>query len=105
MFYGAARVAEFEENDPEAEDKPLIGPPDLAVEVVSPTDRMVDVNRKVRLDLEDGVRMVWVVEPEEKSVTIYTPHSKQFTRLTIEDTLTGSDILPNFEAPLRQIFE
>ncbi|GIK66170.1 MAG: hypothetical protein BroJett018_39640 [Chloroflexota bacterium] len=105
MFYRADRVAQFEDNDPDAEDKPLIGPPDLAVEIVSPTDRMIDVTRKVRLYLEDGVQLVWVVEPDEKSVSIFTPNTKQFTRLTIEDTLSGGDILPNFALPLEQLFE
>lgn len=105
MFVTAEHIAQLAANDPEWRKKPLVGAPLLAVEVVSPTDPMTQVNRKVRLYLEDGVRMVWVVEPEEKSVTIYTPHSKQFTRLTLEDTLMGGDILPNFALPLGQLFE
>lgn len=82
----------------------LIGPPDLAIEIVSPTDRISHVNRKIRLYLEDGVQVVWLVEPEEQTITIYTPATKQFTRLTLEDTLTGGDLLPNFALSLSQLF-
>lgn len=105
MFYSADRMAAMEENDPNINAKPLIGPPVLAVEVVSPTDRMSDVTRKIQRYLTDGVQLIWVIEPEDKIVTIHTPHSKQLTRLTSEDTLTGGDLLPNFELPLNQLFE
>ncbi len=105
MFVTTEHITQLAANDPDWRQKPLVGAPILAVEVVSPTDLMTHVNRKVRLYLEDGVQLVWVVEPDEKSVTIYTPNTKQFTRLTIEDTLSGGDILPNFALPLEQLFE
>lgn len=105
LFITSSHLREIMNRDPDWGNKPLIGPPDLVVEVVSPTDLMTHVNRKVRLYLEDGVQLVWVVEPDEKSVSIFTPNTKQFTRLTIEDTLSGGDILPNFALPLEQLFE
>ena len=45
--------------------------PDLAVEVLSPTDNPVDAQQKVRDYLEGGTRLVWVIAPQAKSVTVY----------------------------------
>jgi Uma2 family endonuclease len=79
--------------------------PDLAVEVISPTDRMTKVTKKVDLYLRDGVRLVWLIDPEIPQVTVYRSDSNQQTRLGIEDTLSGEDVLPGFELPLSNLFE
>jgi Uma2 family endonuclease len=78
-------------------------PPDLAVEVVSPTDSYKDVAKKVRTYLKNGTRMVWVFEPETETVTVHTPDG-QYT-LDIDGTLDGGDVLPGFKLPLRSIFK
>ena len=68
------------------------GPPDLAVEVLSPDDRMVDVLDKVRDYLEAGVRQVWIVAPRSNTVAVY--RSLQDVRvLTEADDLVGEDPL------------
>jgi len=76
--------------------------PDLAVEVVSPTDSYKDVAKKVRTYLQNGTRMVWVFEPETETVTVHTPDG-QYT-LDIDGTLDGGDVLPGFKLPLKKIF-
>ena len=47
------------------------GPPDLAVEVLSPDDRMANILRKVAEYLEAGTPRVWVVDPDAETVTVY----------------------------------
>lgn len=77
--------------------------PDLVVEVVSPSDRVTEVNDKVTTYLEAGVNLVWVVEPVRQRVTVYTPDRR--ARLLIGgDHLDGGDVLPGFSLPLVDIF-
>jgi Uma2 family endonuclease len=104
MFVQAERMAQLAAADPDWEAKPLTIVPDLAVGIVSPTDRLSDVSKKIAGYLVDGVRLVWLVEPETQTVTIYTPGSKQLTRLSSEDTLTGADLIPGFEMPVAKLF-
>lgn len=71
----------------------LHGAPDLAVEVLSPSDNPVDVQRKVRDYLDAGGRLVWVVAPEARTVTVYRADgSARLLRET--DHLDGEDVLP-----------
>src|SRR5919197_537753 len=50
--------------------------PDLIVEVVSPSDHFSRVQTKVREYLQRGVRMIWVVDPEDRGVTVYRSHQQ-----------------------------
>jgi Uma2 family endonuclease len=78
-------------------------PPDLAVEVLSPTDRLRDARNKAERYLANGVRLVWLVMPEARTVEVYTPDT-DVTALTADDTLTGGAVLPGFSAPVRDLF-
>jgi Uma2 family endonuclease len=49
------------------------GPPVLAVEILSPSDKQEDIDEKIALYLESGVKVVWVVNPSFKTVTVYRP--------------------------------
>jgi Uma2 family endonuclease len=77
--------------------------PDLVVEVISPSDRWSEVNRKVELYLVAGVRLVWLVDPDEKTVTVRTSDRLDFVK-TLDDELDGGVVLPNFQLPVRKIF-
>jgi Uma2 family endonuclease len=77
--------------------------PDLAVEVLSPSDRLADALEKVRMYLDAGVRLVWLVDPDVRSVTAYRPGAAPVT-LHAGDTLDGGDVLPEFRLPLTSIF-
>ncbi len=79
-------------------------PPDLAVEIVSPTDRHYDVTEKAFAYLKAGTRLVWVIEPVAKTVMVYRSET-DFTLLTCEDTLTGEDVVEGFTCPVAQLFE
>jgi len=77
--------------------------PDLAVEVLSPSDRMTDALGKVGMYLDAGVRLVWLVDPSINTVTIYRPGAAPAT-LGEGDTLDGGEVLPDFRLPLAEIF-
>ena len=66
--------------------------PDLAVEVVSPTDIQYRVIEKAFVYLDAGTRLVWIVEPVGKTVTVYRSKTDIKT-LTSEDTLSGEDVV------------
>jgi Uma2 family endonuclease len=79
-------------------------PPDLAVEVVSPSNTVSEMSQKVRDYLDAGSAMVWVVEPLRRQVTVYTPDN--VARIHRDgDTLSGGDVLPGFELDVTYIFD
>jgi Uma2 family endonuclease len=79
------------------------GPPDLAVEVLSPSDRASEVLAKVYDWLASGCQAVWVVDPEKHSTTVYRgPQSFQVFSRT--DILSDDAILPGLQIPLAEIF-
>jgi Uma2 family endonuclease len=79
------------------------GAPDLVVEVVSPNDRYTDVEEKTTDWLEAGARMVLVVNPRKRNVTVYRSLS-EIVILTAEDTLSGLDVVPGWEVRVGDIF-
>ncbi len=81
-----------------------VGAPDLAIEVVSPSDTATQLDRKVDQYLKAGAHTVWVVHPDSHQVRIF--ESDGTTRLVGEnDTLTLPELLPGFSLPVRDIFE
>ena len=79
------------------------GPPDIAVEVISPGDRANEVLAKSQDWLQAGCGLVWVVDPETRTVTVYRSRS-DIAVLTVADTLDGGDVLPGFAVPVAEIF-
>jgi Uma2 family endonuclease len=80
-----------------------VGAPDLAVEVNSPGDIVREVEEKVAEWLASGTRMVWVVSPKLKTVTVYRSLTDIIT-LTEKDILDGGDVIPGFQIPVAEIF-
>jgi Uma2 family endonuclease len=79
------------------------GPPDLAVEVLSPDDRAGEVLAEVQDWLEAGCRAVWVVDPKTRTVSVY--HSpNEAAILAASETLSGGEVLPGFSVPVAEIF-
>ncbi len=89
---------------PEDESKGSPIPPDFAVEVVSPTDVQWRITEKVQAYLEAGTQMVWVVESVMKTVTVYRSVT-DIKVFTINDTLTGEDVVPGFACQVTQFFQ
>lgn len=79
------------------------GAPDLAAEVVSPGDSYREVHEKVLDWLNAGTRMVLVVDPASRTVTVY--RSPEAVRvLTEADTLDGDDVVPGWQVTVRELF-
>ena len=76
--------------------------PDLAVEVTSPDDKVLDLEDKLADYQSAGVPLVWVFNPELRTVRVYRPDGS--SRLLHEsDTLDGGDVLPGFAAVVRDL--
>ena len=69
--------------------------PDLCVEVVSPNDDAVDLELKTRDYFRAGVKLVWHIFPEARTIHVYHPDGTAAV-LTDGGTLTGGDVLPGF---------
>jgi Uma2 family endonuclease len=80
------------------------GPPDLAVEIISPGDMASDIHSKVIDYLHAGTRLVWVVYPSSKTIAVYTG-STGATILDQDTSLDGGDILPGFCIPVHDVFK
>ncbi len=81
----------------------LEGAPDLAVEVLSPSNTTAEMDAK-RIDyFKAGCRVLWVVDPQRKSVAIYRPGATP-TVLGEDDTLVEETLLPGFSVAVREIF-
>jgi Uma2 family endonuclease len=78
--------------------------PDLAVEVVSPTDTADGVETKLDEYLRAGVRLVWVVNIPTRNVWAYRPDGAA-KLYRAADTLPGEDVLPGFTVPVAELFE
>jgi Uma2 family endonuclease len=79
------------------------GPPDLAVEVISPNDRTSQVAAKIQDWLDAGCRTVWVVDPELHTVTVYRSRSN-IVVLRATEQLSGDDIVPGFTIAVAELF-
>ncbi|HEX4822940.1 MAG TPA: Uma2 family endonuclease [Candidatus Polarisedimenticolaceae bacterium] len=80
------------------------GPPDLAVEVLSPSDVPAEVRTKVAEYLAAGTQLVWIVDPESRTVTTY-PSIFAPNVLDERDLLEGADVVPGFRVRVVEIFE
>ena len=79
------------------------GAPDLAIEVISPSDTYIEVEEKVGDWLEAGTRMVVVVNPRTRSARVY--HARdQIQILTEDDSLDGGAVVPGWTLRLREVF-
>ncbi|MCU0499984.1 MAG: Uma2 family endonuclease [Anaerolineae bacterium] len=78
-------------------------PPDLA-EVKSPSDSYRELRRKAEKYIAFGTSIVWLVFPEKHMIEVYIGTTEEQI-LTLNDTLTGGDLLPGFTLPLGQIFQ
>jgi len=79
--------------------------PNLAIEVLSESEKPQDVKDKTAYYLSHGVQQVWLVDPHTQTITVCTPQKIEGDRLTITDTLTGGDLLAGFRVPVQVIFD
>lgn len=104
MVYSGKRIAEYEAQNPYGDDRPLALVPDLVIEVVSPNDKVSELDEKIDAYLLDGVRLVWVIDPQRRKAVVHGPDMEQPLHLNINGVLDGGDVLPDFKLPLTSIF-
>ena len=80
------------------------GPPTLAVEVVSPDDRATEIHAKVQHFLEAGTRQVWVLWPQQRTMTVYASDGTA-RELGPDARLDGDDVLPGFGVHVGDLFD
>lgn len=81
----------------------LSGPPDLAIEVLSPDDRLRHVQEKVGEYLACGVRLVIVIDPDAETATVFRPSAAPVV-LREADALDLDEVVPGFRCPVVEIF-
>jgi Uma2 family endonuclease len=78
--------------------------PDLAVEIISPSEDRSEMGRKVREYLESGAQQVWQLFPAQRQVVVhYTP--EHAVTLNDDDELDGGDLLPGFRSRVGDLFD
>jgi Uma2 family endonuclease len=78
------------------------GPPDLAIEVLSPSDRKGYVERKLAVYLETGTKSIWLVDPRRRTVEVVS--SLDNRRMLHEDDELVDDTVPGFRVKVSEIF-
>jgi Uma2 family endonuclease len=81
----------------------IYGAPDLAIEIISPTERPQAIRQKLAEYLQYGVQQVWHVYPDSQEIVIHYPDHTSRT-FHAEDTLTGGALLPGFTLKVATLF-
>ncbi|HYV13398.1 MAG TPA: Uma2 family endonuclease [Pyrinomonadaceae bacterium] len=86
----------------QADDSYYEGPPDLAIEVLSPSDRKGYIERKLAIYLETGTRSIWLVNPRRRTVEVISSSGER--RTLHEDDELVDDTIPDFRVKVSEIF-
>ena len=78
--------------------------PDLAVEIISPSQSPPQVRRKAETYLRHGTALVWLIDPKAKSAELWQRGTEQREVIELDGKLSGGDILPGFSLPLKRLF-
>jgi Uma2 family endonuclease len=92
------------ERVPSDPDSPLPYP-DIAVEVLSRSDKLFEVRDKVAQYLDAGTRLVWVVFYPDNMLLVYQPDTRKPTLLGFDDELDAEPVMPGFRLPVAKLFE
>jgi Uncharacterized protein conserved in cyanobacteria len=83
----------------------LEGAPDLAVEILSPSNTVEEIHNKLVEYFENGARLVWVINPKEKYVLVYRSSQEPDRLLKSVDSLDGEEIVSGFTLPVADLFQ
>jgi Uma2 family endonuclease len=79
------------------------GPPVLAVEILSPSDSVANINEKIDLYFDSGVLLVWVIDPHRRTVMSFRPEAEP-ELFTTSQEITAEPHLPGFRADVKRFF-
>lgn len=97
-YFSPAQMAVMPRDQPWYE-----GPPVLAVEIMSPSDKHEEIVDKVELYLECGVQIVWIIDPDFQTLTVHRPKTRPVP-YGEDDILDGGPELPNFRVTVSEFF-
>jgi Uma2 family endonuclease len=83
----------------------LDGAPDLAIEILSPTNTIEEINDKLVEYFENGSRLVWVINPSQHYVLVYRSSQEPDRLLKSIDSLDGEEVVPGFTLPVANLFQ
>ncbi len=83
----------------------LEGAPDLAVEVLSPSNTVEEIDGKIVEYFENGARLVWVVNPGQHYILVYRSAQEPDRLLKSVDSLDGEEVVPGFSFPVANLFQ
>lgn len=86
------------------QDEPWWLAPDLAVEVISPTDLYSEVSQKVAGYIQFGVRLIWVIDPAAKSVRVHSPGELLGHSLSEASTLSAEPVIEGWSIKVSELF-
>lgn len=81
----------------------FVGPPDLAVEVLSPNDRPGDTAARIDDWMRAGTQQVWVVDPESRTLVVHR-QANELNAFAEHQSVSGDDVIPGFVLPLGRLF-
>jgi Uma2 family endonuclease len=96
--------AEVAERRTEGNTTLIDGAPVLAVEILSPNDTVAQTNEKIREYLDSGVQLIWVIDPDNRTVTIHRAGARP-EMVNDAQELSGEPHLPGFRVRVAELFE
>jgi Uma2 family endonuclease len=82
---------------------PIMRPPDIHVEIVSPDQSVAKCREKLVFSMANGCRLGWLIDPRRKTVDVYRP-GRPPERLPSDGVLTGGPVLPRYRLPVVKLF-
>lgn len=83
----------------------LEGAPDLAVEILSPSNTVEEIRQKLMEYFENGSRLVWVIDPRQKYALVYHSAPEPDQLVKSSESLVGEEIIPGFSLPMADLLE
>jgi Uma2 family endonuclease len=105
LYYAQQRWAAYIAADADWREKPYLLVPDFVAEIVSPTDTFSKLDEKIDAYLLDGVRLIWIIDPQRKKAFIHAPDLEQPQTLTGDALLDAREVIPGFQVVLSKLFE
>jgi Uma2 family endonuclease len=83
----------------------LEGAPDLAIEILSPTNTIEEIHAKLVEYFENGAQLVWIIHPNERYILVYRCAQEPDRLLKSTDFLDGEELIPSFSLPVAELFQ
>ena len=104
LFYTRERIDNYFREHPDWQSKPMLIVPDLVIEILLPNDTFSLIDEKVSYDLANGVKVVWLIDPNRRKAWVYTPDGDSPIVFGAEGILREETLLPNFVLELAKIW-